>query len=338
MEPSRSRPSRRGEVEDVVVLDKPCDPSWFGAMADEVVSSFAGRRPEDLAIELRRRVASLNRVPVETVHLIDSVDGEVRDLIQRTPNPKVCFSPSSIAASFDGAVPQSDRVLLTRGVGPNSGIDLESAVDLPPDGFVFIDSPSDPLGSILLPTDAVRLARACQLVVVDERFGELSNFSLCGVASEFQNFVILRSYEKWLGPAEKTCGWAIASPDLVSRFGLASQQVDPAAMANTIALFSDRCAIESAARMARQERSRLYRLLRKYSFFEPIPSWGPFMSTRVKVVSRDAVVRAFLDRGIRVHTPEEAGLEDFIRVSIGSRVAMERFRLALQDMGGDLLA
>jgi histidinol-phosphate/aromatic aminotransferase/cobyric acid decarboxylase-like protein len=109
-------------------------------------------------------------------------------------------------------------------------------------------------------------------------------------------------------------------------------------MANTIALFSDRCAIESAAKMARQERSRLYRLLRKYSFFEPIPSWGPFMSTRVKVVSRDAVVRAFLDRGIRVHTPEEAGLEDFIRVSIGSRVAMERFRLALQDMGGDLLA
>ena len=62
------------------------------------------------------------------------------------------------------------------------------------------------------------------------------------------------------------------------------------------------------------------------------------MSARVSVVPRSAVVRAFLDRGIRVHALEEPGLEDFIRIGIGSRTAMERVRLALADMGPELLA
>src|SRR4029450_9996796 len=97
---------------------------------------------------------------------------------------KVCFWPSSSATTVRQFSRRADLVMLARGVGPNGTIDLESAVDLPADGVVYIASPSNPLGSILLPTDAVRLARACQLVVVDERYGEFSNYSLRGVATE----------------------------------------------------------------------------------------------------------------------------------------------------------
>lgn len=189
-----------------------------------------------------------------------------------------------------------------------------------------------------MPTDAVRLARACQLVVVDERFGEFSNFSLRGVASEFQNIVILASYEKWLTGQESLCGWAIAPPELAASLGIQSQFADPIAIANAIALFQDRRGLETSVRLARQERSRLYRLLRKFSFVEPIPSWGPFMSARVRVVSREKVVEALLDRGIRVHAPQEPDLEEFIRISIGSRVAMERLSAALHDLGPVLLS
>jgi len=188
-----------------------------------------------------------------------------------------------------------------------------------------------------MPNDAVRLARACRLLVVDERYGEFSNFTLRGLASEFHNIVIFRSYERWLGSAHSTCGWAIASSDLVERFGMSSREISPAALASAIALLSDRRAVELTARLARQERSRLYRLLRKFSFLSPLPSWGPFMSASVRVVPRAAVVKAFLDRGVRVHAPAEPGLEDFIRIGIGSRTAMEKVRLALADMGPELL-
>jgi histidinol-phosphate/aromatic aminotransferase/cobyric acid decarboxylase-like protein len=304
----------------------------------ELSSCLAGRLPVDLRLDLRQRIAAANRVAIDNVHLFESIDRLLVDLLHLTNVPAICFPPSATATLVQRESIAANLVSLVRGTGLNAEIDSDTAADLPADGLVIVDSPSDPLGSVLMPNDAVRLARACRLLIVDERYGEFSNFTLRGLASEFHNIVILRSYERWLGHADSTCGWAIAPPNLVERFGMSSREIDPAAMVSAIALFSDRHAVESTARLARQERSRLYRLLRKFSFLAPVPSWGPFMSARVSVVPRAAVIRAFLVRGIRVHALEEPGLEDFIRIGIGSRTAMERVRLALADMGPELLA
>lgn len=334
----RSNFSSSNGGDSVVDLNLPCDPTWLSSATFELSSCLTGRLPVDLALDLRQRVAGANRVPIENVHLFESIDRLLVDLLHGMNAPAICFPPSASATLVQRESTVANPVLLVRGSGPNAEIDSDTAADLPADGLVIVDSPSDPLGSILMPNDAVRLARACQLLVVDERYGEVSNFTLRGLASEFHNIVILRSYERWLGYAESTCGWAIAAPDLVQRFRMSSHEIDPAAMASAIGLFSDRHVVELTARLARQERSRLYRLLRKFSFLSPVPSWGPFMSARVSVVPRAAVVNAFLERGIRVHAPEAHGLEDFIRIGIGSRSAMERVRLALADMGPELLA
>jgi histidinol-phosphate/aromatic aminotransferase/cobyric acid decarboxylase-like protein len=324
--------------EPIIDLNQPCDPTWLNSATVELSSCLASRLPDDLALDLRRRVAAVNRVPIDYVHLFESVDRMLVDLLQGTTAPRICCPPSASATLVQRESSASHVVSLVRGLGLDGEIDVETAADLPADGLVIVDSPSDPLGSILTPNDAVRLARACRLVIVDERYGEFSNFTLRGLASEFHNFVILRSYERWLGNADSTCGWAIASRELLGSFDMTSHEIDPTAMAAALALLNDRHAVQMTIRLARQERSRLYRLLRKFSFLSPVPSWGPFMSARVSVVPRAAVVRALLDRGIRVHSPEAPGLEDFIRIGIGSRTAMERVRLALTDMGPELLA
>jgi histidinol-phosphate/aromatic aminotransferase/cobyric acid decarboxylase-like protein len=334
--PTTAKTNRAG-CDSVVDLHHPCDPSWLGHVTFELSNCLHGRSPADLALELRQRIAATNRIPLENVHLFESIDRMLVELLRGNPSPKVCFPPSASAAMVQCATRDADRVSLVRGLGSDGEIDVDAAIDLPVDGLVIVDSPSDPLGSILLPNDAVRLARACQLVVVDERYGEFSSFTLRGLASEFHNIAVLRSYERWLGPADAACGWAFASPELVDRFEMDSHDIDPAAMAAAITLLSDRQTTELAARLARQERSRLYRLLRKFSFLTPLPSWGPFMSARIDVVPRAAVVQAFLERNIRVHSPEGPGLEDFIRFSIGSRTAMEQVRLALIDMAPQLL-
>lgn len=334
----RSIPSHLCGGDPVVELHRPCDPNWLGAATVELPSSLTGRPPDDLASELRRRVAAANRVPLQNVHLLDSVDRMLVDLLRGSDAPRICLPPSASAALVQQIVDDINVVSLVRGPGTDGEIDVDSAADLPADGLVIVDSPSDPLGSILSPNDAVRLARACQLVVIDERYGEFSNFTLRGLAAEFPNIVVLRSYERWLGQFAPTCGWAFASPDLVERVGMTSRSIDPAAMAAAIALLDDRHTVEMTARLTRQERSRLYRLLRKFSFLSPVPSWGPFMSARVSVVPRADVVQAFLERGIRVYAPEAPGLEDFIRIGIGTRSAMERVRVALIDMAPELLA
>ncbi len=210
--------------EPVVDLNQPCDPSWLSAAALELSSCLAGRPPDDLALELRRRIAGVNRVPIDNVHLFESIDRMLVDLLRGTNAPKICFPPGASAALVQRETRAANLVSLARGLGLNGEIDADTAADLPADGLVIVDSPSDPLGSILLPNDAVRLARACQVVVVDERYGEFSNVTLRGLASEFHNIVILRSYERWLGHADSTCGWAIAAPDLVERCQMTSRR------------------------------------------------------------------------------------------------------------------
>jgi histidinol-phosphate/aromatic aminotransferase/cobyric acid decarboxylase-like protein len=91
-------------------------------------------------------------------------------------------------------------------------------------------------------------------------------------------------------------------------------------------------------KLVREERSRLYRFLRKLSFLEPLPSWAPFITARVTVVSRQCLIDGLAKRGIRIHAPLEPGLEQYVRFGIGSRTAMDRLRVALLELGPELIA
>jgi Aminotransferase class I and II len=324
--------------EPVVALDTCCASGWLAWARDGGCGGSWSRSPAELAIDLRQRIATLTRIPLESIYLADNVDRTLRSRLPQIPAAKIAFPPSASASLVSDECVPRECITLCRGIGADGSIELETAIDIPTDGVAYIDSPSDPLGSILFPAEAVRLARACRLLIVDERHGEFSSYSLRGLATEFDNVVIVRGFDKWLGSAHPACGWVIGSPGAVQELGVNACEVDAAALAAATALLDDLGALQVAGRLLRQERSRLYRLLRKYSFLQPVPSWGPFLAARTTVVQRDDVVRAFSDRGIRVHAPQLRGLEDFLRISVGPRSAMEQLRLALLDMAPELLA
>ena len=89
--------------------------------------------------------------------------------------------------------------------------------------------------------------------------------------------------------------------------------------------------------LIRDERSRLYRALRKLSYLQPLPSWGPFVAARVEVGDRDQLLALLGARGIRVHAPQEPGLERYIRIGIGMRSSMEYLRQSLLDIAPEML-
>jgi histidinol-phosphate aminotransferase len=217
---------------------------------------------------------------------------------------------------------------LARGPGRFASIPPDIAADLPPESVAVVSSPSEPLGTILAATDAVRLSRACYLVIVDERFAEFSGFSLLPLALEFENIVVVRSFAPWAGLDDPELGWAVAPSRRIDAVGLCPD-VPPYAMEAAVAALDDWPAAEATLRLVREERSRLFRMLRKYSFLTPLPSWGPFVAARIELVPRGAFVTALCERGIRVHAPDSEGLEQFVRVGIGTRSEMEAFRQAL---------
>ena len=183
----------------------------------------------------------------------------------------------------------------------------------------------------------VRLSRACTCVVIDERFAEFSGFSLLPLALELENVLVMRSFAPWAGLPEIACGWAVSPAGLAEALELGSNAVKPEAIAGALATLESRASVTATLKFVREERSRLFRFLRRLSFLEPLPSWGPFITGRVTVVSRQDLIEGLAKRGIRIHAPGDPGVEEYVRIGIGSRTAMDRLRAALLELGPELV-
>ena len=328
--------SSQGAAPDIW-LDGVRHPYASSLAALESESAIQLESPETLAESLRARLGNHFRVPASSIHFLDSLDGALIEIAMRAKGPIVGFPPSTSASLLDSIALSQPITWIVRGSGRKESIDVESAIDFPANSIAIIESPSDPLGSILASADIVRLARACRVVVVDERHAQGADSSVLPLTSEFDNIVVLRSLESWAGIVDPPCAWCIGSPRTLASLGVEEVSLTPAAAAAGIATLANLDSVYLALRMIRDERSRLYRLLRKFAFIEPIPSWGPFMAARVTLGPREALISGLAHRGVHIHAPLQPGLERIVRIGIASRTPMERLKWALIDLAPELV-
>jgi histidinol-phosphate aminotransferase len=287
--------------------------------------------------DLSRRLASAFHVPVDAVALWPGIEPLLRRILTGQRGPIVVFPPSSRLGGDDEPPVGAAFVYITRAGGRMSVIDAEAATDLSHDSIAYIDSPADPLGSLVAAADVVRLARACRYVVVDERYAEYAGMTLLPLVREFDNLVILRTFETWAGLAQAPCAWAVGMTKALHGLGLVGERPGEEAIAAACATLDNLSPVEATLRLVRDERSRLYRLLRKFSILEPLPSWGPFVAARLQLIERNDVWSRLAELGVLVHAPQEPGLEHYLRIGIGPRPAMDRFRLALIEVAQEML-
>lgn len=333
-----ARPSRGDGRLPEVRLDRVRQPYGPCPAAQEAADAACDIPLPALAEQLRQRLGQAYRVSASAISLVTGADSALARIVERTEGPLIGFPPSALAAGVLDSASSRDVLALGRGPGLDGRVPLDLAMDLPSTGIAIVDSPSDPLGSLLSFADAVRLARACRFLVVDERYAELAGFSLLHLSAEFENVVVVRSFEYWAGIDDPPCAWVAATPRTANALGLDADLPRREALAGALATLDSLDSVEATLRLLREERSRLYRFLRKLSFLEPIPSWGPFLAARVDLVPRAQVVAELAGRGVYVHAPDGPGLERVVRFGIGSRSAMDRLRAALLELGAELLA
>jgi histidinol-phosphate aminotransferase len=340
LHPSVGRASapRRDAFDPTIRLDLTHNPYGPCPAAIEAIEMGSESPSESLLTAFRRRLSEVYRVPAGSIHLLGSVDTAIRDIAHRHVGPLIAFPPAASANLIAECYPGSHTVSIARGAACDGVIGPDFASDIPVNGLAVIESPSNPLGSIVSPADAVRLSRACACVVIDERFAEFSEFSLLPLARELDNVVVVRSFESWAGLPGVSCAWAVAPPRLSHLLEFTHTVVEPEAIAGAMATLHDRASVAATLKLVREERSRLYRFLRRLSFLEPVPSWAPFITARVTIVPRQDLVAGLTKRGIRIHAPPETGLEEYVRIGIGSRTAMDRLRAALLELGPELVA
>lgn len=287
---------------------------------------------------LHQRLAAEYRLAEPNFVLVADVDAALSSLVSQISGPVVLFPPSAMTYTLGRDLTDREVVEVMRGAGRDGLLSLDAASDLPHDGVAVIASPGDPLGNLLTANDAVRLSRSCSWLIIDERFAEYAGQSLLNVASEFSNVIIVRSFQARLGESGAKAGWVAGSARARELLGAIATPLPSTIAEAALASFTGKSANRMLVTLVRDERSRLYRALRKLSYLQPLPSWGPFVAARVEVGDRVQLLTLLEARGIRVHAPSEPGLERYIRIGIGTRSSMEHLRRSMLEIAPEMLA
>jgi histidinol-phosphate aminotransferase len=268
---------------------------------------------------LQSRLAQVSGVPPEWVVLANGID-ELLSIVflwRRARGPIVLFPPTDPADAWRASQHGLDVVEICR--SPRFALDLMPEVcrRIPAEAAAIVASPNDPTGTLLGAQDAVRLTRCADVVVVDERHGEYSGRTLIPLVREFDNLIVLHTFETWAGLAGLPLAYAVAPPRLAKELAQYRRPTGIAAGAVLAAGASldDLAYLRMTVRRVREEKSRLYRMLRKLNMVTPLPSWANFLLARVERGDTGYFVRELARRGIRVHWPQQPELVNFLRIS-----------------------
>lgn len=295
---------------------------------------------KSLTVDLTERLTRRLGVPAASLFLANGVESILRALYlsQRDIGPVILFPPSDPVDVQRADMFGVETISINRGPSFRPSIDTEVATDLPSTGMALITSPNDPTGTLAGSQDVVRLARACRLVVIDERHGGYQPHSLLPLAREFDNVVVLQSFETWAGLYAIPFAYAVGASIIMNQLRTFSAPNEPsvAAMLSARATLEDHAHVEATVRRVRLERSRLFRTLRKLNMVTPYPSWSNFLLARIERGDRAGIDRGLRERGISVHLPAHPELAQFLRISATRPEEMDVLKVALIEIGRDL--
>ena len=341
--PGLLSPSRRQSIVSAPIrLDLLGNPYGPSVHVHEALTSAdelhlpAGARENELRLRLARMVG----VPPDWLLLSNGLDEllGMMCLWRRTAGPLIVFPPSDPWEARRAALHGLELVSMQRLPSFALGLGTEAAADVPPDATALVGSPNDPTGTLVGSQEAVRLLRASQLVVIDERHGAYSGRTLVPLVREFDNLVVLQTFETWAGLAGLPMAYAVGPPGLLERLGeyRRSDGVAIGAVLAALATLDDLEYVRATVQRVREEKSRLYRMLRKLNMVRTYPSWANFLLASVERGTAGHFARELARRGIIVHRPPQPELGRFLRVSATRPEHTDALKRALIEIAADL--
>jgi histidinol-phosphate aminotransferase len=289
---------------------------------------------------LRRSLAEKVGLSAESLTLTAGTNEALTALLnwRRTSGPVVLFPPTDPTIAQQAKLLGIEQINVPRSYRFGVEIDPDADWPAPSGATAYVMSPNDPTGTVLSAQDAVRLLRRCAFVVVDERHGDYGARSLAPLVREFDNVIVLRSFETWAGLTGFPFAYLIAPPSIASQISGYRPRTDlPAATVIAAeATIADYAYVQASAHRVREEKSRLYRQLRKLNMVRPLPSWANFLLARVERGDPILFEHELAERGIAVHRPLQPELAEYLRISaIGPESTLELKR-ALIDIATTL--
>ena len=316
------------------LLANPLAPSL--RVYEALSSDMLLRRPTPLLEgALVERIAAMESIPTDWIAIGSGIDDLIVSILRAFGGPGnlVLFPPSDLTVEDHAARLGIVPVRIPRSMQFTTDLDRAGLPGFPPNALTYIQHPNDPTGSPTTVHDAVRMIRRSRLLVIDERHGGYGARSLMPLVREFDRVIVLRTFETWAGLTSLPVAVAIGAPDVIQ--AIQSEQmirVSPAPLIAAHATLDDLRGMSASLGRVKDEKARMYRMLRKLNMVRPMPSWANFVLVRTERGEPRIFLDELLRRDIRVHVPEQLELDGFFRISAGSHEATAALRAALIEL------
>lgn len=198
--------------------------------------------------------------------------------------------------------------------------------------LIFIDNPSNPVGSVLPLADIEKILLnipKTTLLVLDEAYYEFlppNSMHSIPLLKKYRNLIITRTFSKAYGLAGLRLGYAIADPEITEVI----QKVHLPFTANILALnaasaaLSDQAFVQHTQQHVARERQAMMELLdaKKIHYLPPNSNFITIECGQDRAVS---MAQEFQERGIIIRPLHPYGMNSYIRVSIGTTEQNQRF-------------
>jgi histidinol-phosphate aminotransferase len=278
--------------------------------------------PEPLSDSLRKLAAEVYRVRPENI-LAGNGSDEILSIVLRCfvgPGDRVAF-PVPTYSLYETLVKIQD--------GEQVGVEYPADFAIPPElhsanaAVTFLCNPNSPSGTLVGLTEIQKLARSVKgIIVIDEAyidFAQDQGSSAISLIGTIPNLIVLRTFSKSFSLAGMRIGLALASAELIAGM----MKVKDSYNLNRLSLVAATAALQDLPWMQRnvrriqQTRGKLVSGLRDLGFYV-YPSQANFVMAQIRGKQQKALYESLRERKIFVRYFDTQGLEDSLRITVGT--------------------
>lgn len=206
-------------------------------------------------------------------------------------------------------------------------------------GGIIFANPNAPT-SLGLTRDQVRQmikkASSDEIFIVDEAYVDFGGESCIPLLAEFKNLVIVRTFSKSLCGAGQRLGYIVANPELVNIVTTVKNSVnhfplDAVAQVSGKAACGDVAYYAETSRKVAQVRDDFYNFLCDKGFYV-LKSQTNFLFAKHPSISGDELYQKVKAQGLLIRHFNTPGIEDFVRITIGTPEQMSELRKAIEEI------
>lgn len=192
------------------------------------------------------------------------------------------------------------------------------------DGGLIFPNPNAPTGIYLELEEIKRIIEnnPNHVVIIDEAYIDFAKESAVSLIDTFPNLLVIQTMSKSRSLAGLRIGFAIGNPELIKgleriKNSFNSYTVDRLAIAGAIEAIKDNKYFQQTTSKIIESRSYLKKQL-EARHFDILPSQANFLLVSHKEVNAEILYQELKKQGILVRYFQKPGLENFLRISIGT--------------------